>query len=288
MAKIITDDIALRKFIPNVFATVDDETPLYEKLSPFLDVAEQWLTENVVGEKLISEIAAGNRESMFSVVAMIVVADAFSSAVPSLDLVLTPNGFGIVNNNNIAPASKERVERLVKSLCVIKSRCLTELLPMLRADKEWHDSRQCEWLAESVIQDMELVRKCAKSEPKSELYGDFDTDRWGVFLEVRRKAYLIEQEISNGWISPELMARLCKHEATSSYEDGEHYLISLLRGLVCATIRTGSMSRKLLDDAVTYIRTYPDLFPEWHNSATAELFAPPIFENEKKSSGYFF
>ena len=48
--------------------------------------------------------------------ARIVAFDAFRNAVPHLDLILTPNGFGIVNNSNIAPASKERVERLIASL----------------------------------------------------------------------------------------------------------------------------------------------------------------------------
>lgn len=36
--------------------------------------------------------------------------------VPSLDLVLTPNGFGIVSNQNVAPASRDRVARLIASL----------------------------------------------------------------------------------------------------------------------------------------------------------------------------
>ena len=48
--------------------------------------------------------------------ARIVAFDAFRNAIPHLDLILTPNGFGIVNNSSIAPASKERVERLIASL----------------------------------------------------------------------------------------------------------------------------------------------------------------------------
>ena len=33
-------------------------------------------------------------------------------AVPQMDLVLTPTGFGIVSNQNTAPASRERVDAL--------------------------------------------------------------------------------------------------------------------------------------------------------------------------------
>ena len=285
MAKIITDDATLRMYIPNVIATVDDELPLYEKLSPFLDVAESWLVENITGQKVLDMIAVGNKDSRFVNVAMCIVSHSFALAIPSLDLVLTPNGFGVVSNNNVAPASKERVERLINSLYMIKSQCLTSLLPMLRSDVHWHNSEQCQWLAESIIQDLNFISKCGD---KNDPYADYDTDRWGVFLTIRQKSYDIEQEIANGWISPQLMARLRKCEATTTYCDEIRNLISLVKGVICANFRTGVLNRKLLDDAVSFIRTKPNVFPEWFESDTAKLFTPPIFENEKKSGGYFF
>lgn len=285
MAKIIIDDATLRKYIPNVLATVDDETALFDKLSHSLDMAESWLIQNLTGQKVFDKIVVGDRDARFVNVAMVVVSHAFALAIPSLDLVLTPNGFGVVSNNNVAPASKERVERLINSLYVIKSQCLTSLLPMLRADVDWHNSEQCRWLAESIIQDLNLATKYGN---KNGPYENCDTDRWGVFLTLRQKAYDIEQEIANGWISPQLMTRLRKCEATATCSDEIRSLISLVKGVVCTAFNTGVLNRKLLDDAVTYISAFPDLFPEWHNSETAKLFAPPIFENEKKSGGYFF
>lgn len=281
MAKIITEDTILCNYIPNVFDTVDDETPLFDKLSPFLEMAESWLVQNVTGQILIDKIAKNDRDPRFVNVAMIIVAHAFALAVPSLDLVLTPNGFGIVSTNNIVPASKERVERLIKSLYKIKSQCLTTLLPMLRIDSDWHDSEQCKWLAESLIQDLDFVVKCGENV-------DAETDRWEAFLNLRQKAYPIEQEIANGWISPQLMIRLRKREATASFDKNEHSLISLILGVICTTLRTGVINRKLLDDAVSYIRSVPNIFSEWHSSATAELFTPPIFKNKKESGGFFF
>ncbi|MBQ7941429.1 MAG: hypothetical protein IJ328_03350 [Muribaculaceae bacterium] len=271
----------LRQYIPNVFATVDDEISLYDKLSPFLDVAESWLEQNITSPTVLDKIAVGNRDSLFANVAMFVVSHAFAAAIPSLDLVLTPNGFGIVSNNNVVPASKERVERLINSLYTVKYQCLTILLRMLRAEVEWHESEQCKWLAESIIQDLDLVVKCKDSAVS-------EADRWLSFISLRQKAYSIEQEIANGWISPQLMARLRIAEATATCSNEIYPLISLVKGVVCATLRTGRLNHKLLDDAVAYIRSYPKLFPEWHNSKTAKLFSPPIFENEKKSGGYFF
>ncbi len=41
-------------------------------------------------------------------------------------------------------------------------------------------------------------------------------------------------------------------------------------------------------DIVNIIRENETVFPEWHNSATAELYTPPVFRNEKESHGYWF
>ena len=53
-------------------------------------------------------------------------------------------------------------------------------------------------------------------------------------------------------------------------------------------LKGGSFSSRRLADIVNYIRLNPESFSEWHKSEIAKLFAPPIFRNEKKASGYFF
>ena len=53
-------------------------------------------------------------------------------------------------------------------------------------------------------------------------------------------------------------------------------------------LKGGSFSSRRLADIVNYIRLNESEFVEWHKSDTTKLFAPPIFRNEKKASGYFF
>ena len=45
-----------------------------------------------------------------------ILCDAMMRAVSGLDMILTPTGFAVANNQNIAPASKERVERYLNDL----------------------------------------------------------------------------------------------------------------------------------------------------------------------------
>ena len=98
--------------LPNVLATAEGEPTLIEKLYPFLETAEQWAIESFLPESLFDEIAAsdsfGPGERLLFPLEKLVACHAYMTAIPSLDLVLTPNGFGIVSNQTIAPASRER------------------------------------------------------------------------------------------------------------------------------------------------------------------------------------
>ena len=116
--KLITTDEQLRLLIPNVLATAEGEPTLIEKLYPFLETAEQWAIDNFIPEVIFEEIAEddgfGPNERFRYPLEKLVACQAYMTAIPSLDLVLTPNGFGIVSNQNIVPASRERVDALLQ------------------------------------------------------------------------------------------------------------------------------------------------------------------------------
>ena len=97
--KIITTDEQLRTFVPNVFASVGGEPTFYQKLEPFLLSAETWTAQQLTGSAALDEISLMPPEHIERhLLSVIIVSEAFRQAVPSLDLVLTPNGFGIVSN----------------------------------------------------------------------------------------------------------------------------------------------------------------------------------------------
>ena len=59
---------------------------------------------------------------------------AFLSVLRQLDLVLTPTGFGVVSNDNLAPASKQRVDALEGALRTQYWRTLAMTLNQLRSE----------------------------------------------------------------------------------------------------------------------------------------------------------
>lgn len=100
----------IKNFVPNLLTEVEGERSLFDKLSPFLESARLWLESEYLGpDDFLSDIH--NDYAL-----KILVAKAFADAVPSLDLVVTPTGMGVISTDNMAPASKERVERLIASL----------------------------------------------------------------------------------------------------------------------------------------------------------------------------
>ena len=73
-------------------------------------------------------------------------------------------------------------------------------------------------------------------------------------------------------------------------------IVRQVKAQVVGYLRSGSFNSRRLADIVNFIRQNPDYFEEWHKSVIAQrfaygeetAFAPPVFRNEKKASGYFF
>lgn len=90
------------------------------------------------------------------------------------------------------------------------------------------------------------------------------------------------------WFSPELMSALRSENLCGDLTGKRSEIVKQVKAQVVGYLRSGSFNSRRLADIVNYIRLNPESFSEWHKSETAKLFAPPVFRNEKKASGYFF
>lgn len=159
---ILPGDKALRQCIPNVLKTAEGETTLFNKLYPFMEKAELWLIDTIVSETVIDRWRTLPENNAFKLLsAKIIVSQALLNAIPSIDLVLTPNGFGIVNTGNIAPASKDRVERLIASVENERDTAIELLLPKLITQDGWKQSPQGNYFAATLFPNLSLCRRLA-------------------------------------------------------------------------------------------------------------------------------
>ena len=78
--------------------------------------------------------------------------------LPQLDLVLTENGFAVVSNTNLAPASRDRVASLQERLRKDKSVAYDKLLMALMDIPTWKDANGSRWLNRSLLWNPTLMR----------------------------------------------------------------------------------------------------------------------------------
>ena len=105
------------KFVPSLR---DGGEEIYKGIEPYLQPAYWRLKNELKVELMNNKCAPYFRRAVY--------ATAAYNALPTLDLVATPNGFGVVSNQNIVPASKERVAAFRESLRQYKSDCKDQCL----------------------------------------------------------------------------------------------------------------------------------------------------------------
>ena len=277
--KLITTDAQLRAHIPNIIASVKGETPFIERLTHFLDLAEDWVRTTFTSESTFNTICGYTDSNEIKIIcSRLVVADALRRAIPSLDIVLTPNGFGVVSTQNLAPASKPRVDRLVGSMLAHRDDCIAALLPELVGASKWLTSPQADFFGSTLFPDLGIV----------DAVGGATGSKWEKYLELRPQVIDLEASLAEEWLSPGLMSALRSENLRGDLTEKRSVIVRQVKAQILGYLKSGSFSSRRLADIVNRIRENKDDFPEWHRSETAKLFAPPVFRNEKKAKGYWF
>lgn len=215
-------------------------------------------------------------ESAALAVARYVSVSAYLRAVPQLDLVITANGFGVVSNSNVAPASSERVERLLDSLRRAESESIDSLLDILRAFPEWN------------------LSPAACSSFSSLFWKSSHAEMFGVANPLRSDLVRLRPKISSGetalkrLISPEQVAAMLAAIRTDAISPAMGMLVSLCRNFVVDFAderHTLSASR---DAILSFLDLNLTEFPAYAASSAykANHFKP--YENKEDDSCFFF
>ena len=274
--KLVTDNDMLMRYVPNSIKPVACENPLFDKIEVHLEGTERWTEQNFTGSDLLNDIDSLN-PNLVDALRQLVAAEALHRAVPSLDLVLTPNGFGVVSNNTISPASKQRVDRLLGNLVALRDEAIEQSLLLLPKEVDWSGTEQAHFFASKLFPNIDLTTLCG-----------VNSARWEKYLELRSRVIGIELTLAEDYFSPELMSELRYLFLLGTLTAEQLYIVQGIRSQVVDVLQGNPINGSRMRDLVNFIRHRPATFRTWHTSATAQLFSPPKFENQKKSSGYFF
>ena len=281
--KIITTDEQLRLLIPNVLATVEGEPTLIEKIYPYLETAEQWAIDTFVPDAIFNEIAEDNSEGPNErfrfPLEKLVACHAYMTAIPSLDLVLTPNGFGVVSNQNVVPASRERIDALITSLESQRDAAIEALVLRLTSRSDWRESPQGKYFAATMFPFLSLCHRLAIRE-----------HIWDSYQQLHERLIKIENVLADTYFSQEQMQVLRQHVITQcrTATPLESQIIHSLQSYELQLLTDIQVHPQCYYDLVNIIREHEEVFPAWHSSTVAELYKPKVFENKKKSGGFWF
>ena len=274
----VTSQKLLHSVFGNEVVAVEGESTLFDKIRLELASSEDWLISQIVGDATANSMEEGS--TIFNMCVSIVSCDALRRAIPALDLVLTPNGFGIVQNSNVVPASKERVERLIHSCVVRRDHAIERLYPMLARHDSWQNSEQRKFWARSPLQSFALVDVWNKGK-------DFES-RYDALIAMRNEASPFVMKLSERYISSAVMGRISLAMCSmgdSDSEKNDRELCSHVANIVVRHLNGNIFKHQLVDPIVNFLRENDD---DWRNSEVAELYDAATFKNKKDSKGYFF
>ena len=284
MRYLINDNKTLRKYVPNTLKAVAGELSLFDKVQYHLLQVEQWLTDTFVSSDTMSRIRTySDSTPLLHYCRIITAAEAMLHAVPQLYLILTPNGFGIVSNQNVITASKERIERLLLSLEKQRDDALAVILTMLPDAHHWTASEQFNYFAVTMFPTVDIVHQLG-----------FADHIWLRYQDTRAKFLTIEHRLETEFFSPELMDMLRTANALNKWDmtlDTAQYkrMYQRISAIEFSILRIGEYPIPSIIDIVNSIRLAKgNVFAEWKQSDTAKLFEDHGYKNKKQAGGYFF
>lgn len=208
-------------------------------------------------------------------------------AVPQMDLVLTPTGFGIVSNQNTAPASRERVDALRLQLRRDACRLEDNVLSYLAAHNLMTLRRS---RAGSLLWTPSLCTLYGIRTPEG---GEVLREEFDAMATALHAASARVVDV----ISPELYAAL----VTRQYADDEGLVpdpsdkdmayadaIIMARQLMAAHVMHGRGIADHTRHLINYIEAHADLLDEFRLSPTYQARHTTQYENKQTDPSFFF
>ena len=156
---------------------------VYDMIAPHLDDTLQSINCVLLGDMADKlDTIPGLEQAVTKLVCL----RTYQEQIPQLDLVLTPTGFGVVSNQNLAPASADRVKNLLQQVTNAAEDTYDRCLELL-VGTSWADTAQ----ARINIPNLMYTAKQLK------MYVDFPSANVhrSKLLEFRTKMYQAEEKI---------------------------------------------------------------------------------------------
>lgn len=251
-----------------------------------LDTAQQDLVADIIGTDLETQLEnrAQADAALLKLCQRIISIAAFLASIPELDVVLTDAGFGVVSNQDMAPASKERVAALTgalqKRLDESKDRLVTFLMKT-EAYIAWRGTEEFARISDGLILTFTEFRDVAVFSPRTaELY----PKSWSEFLRLNAALNVALTADVAAYISPEYATELLEKVRDNEAMGANEKKVLQLVKVAIASIALGDKETGMTEvfKAVALMKKNLSDFPTYAQSdaakdRTAEHGDTPIF-----------
>lgn len=208
-------------------------------------------------------------------------------AVPQMDLVLTPTGFGIVSNQNTAPASRERVDalrlQLRRDACQLEDGVLSHLaahnmMTMLR-------SRAGSLLWTPTLCTLYGIRT---PEGREVLREEFDAMATALHAASARVVDVISPELYAALVKRQYAADASLTPDPSGKEEAYGAALLMARQLMAAHVMHGPGIATHTRHIINFIEAHADQLDEYRLSPTYQARHTTQYENKQADPSFFF
>lgn len=255
-------------------AVMPDDS-VYDRLSEYFTIGEAYV-QRIIGDAVKASLAT--EPELETACGRVTALWAYYTAIPHLDLVLTENGFGVVSNQNVSPASSLRVNTLRQQVKQSLEDAIDNLLSDLRGNPDWVDTPFA----------IDTFRSIVWNANRQLMYFALPDGHRSDMEALRPKIAAAEERLKH-CISPEFHKELCDamrlDTVTPMQRTTIHYALQTLAADVTDDKR---MARAHVGKLVEWLDSNIKSFPTYANSTAyaANTFEP--YRNEKEDTCYFF
>jgi hypothetical protein len=137
----------------------------FTKYQAYLATSDDWISREITGPTLFAKLTSADNGELLRLAQSATAFKAYLDVIPFLDLVDTETGFGVISNQNVAPASKERVQALSKQTEQRLSDSCESLIRFLEDHQDYHSdwkaSQAFSFIGDCYIYSLEEFKRYA-------------------------------------------------------------------------------------------------------------------------------
>lgn len=256
----------------------------FTAIEPFLQQAEKQIINLLIGEDLFQYIKTEPvNDNLVMLTSRLLCYTAYRDAIPFVDLIQTPNGFGVVSNNNVAPASKERVERLLasceKMIDLSTDLLINSILQTPTALIEWSKHRYFKNLTNCLfITGVNYANYSVENGNRAD------------FLKAKSKLLAAQKNDLSEAISIDYVAELINQQRTNTVTADNEFVIENCKTILAKYIEPKGEheAEEMLQQLINFLKKNIDSYTTYKDSAEYALRNAEVYANKQTDPTYFF